>query len=194
MVEGDTPMEYVDALRDLKDIKSMKRVLKKHSERDYVLFVLGINTGLKLTEMLNLQVQDVMTEDEMRHYLYVVQKDGFPNKEVYLNEQVRKAIKHYVQNHGLGAEQYLFASTKTKLPVSRQQAYRIIHDAAIEVGIKGKVGPNSMRKTYGYHAYKKGVAISLLQKYFHHATRGETLKYIGIEKDEIIKTEIDVNL
>lgn len=82
---------------------------------------------------------------------------------------------------------------KQKL-ITRQQAYRIIHDAAVAVGIEGKIGTNSMRKTFGYHAYKRGVAISLLQKHFHHATPSETRKYLGITKDEIIQTEIDVNL
>jgi site-specific recombinase XerD len=88
----------------------------------------------------------------------------------------------------------LFQSTKTKKPITRQQAYRIIHDAAVAVGIQGKIGTNSMRKTFGFHAYKRGVAISLLQKHFHHATPSETFKYLGISKDENLRTEIDVNL
>ena len=111
-----------------------------------------------------------------------------------MNAQVKKAVLHFVKEKNLQREDYLFASVKTKQPISRQQAYRVIHDAAVEAGIKGKIGTNSMRKTFGYHAFKKGVAISLLQKYFHHATRYETLKYLGILKEEKIRTEIDVNL
>lgn len=188
-------MEYVEALRDIKEINAIKKVLKKHSERDYVLFVLGINTGLKITEMLSLKVEDVMNDNqEVKNFIHIPQKDGFPMKEVYVNEQVRKAIRHFVKEQELGNADYLFASVKTKLPISRQQAYRIVHDAAKEVRIAGKIGTNSMRKTFGFHAYKRGVAISLLQKFFHHSTRSETLKYIGVDKEEEIKTEIDVNL
>ncbi|WP_019241554.1 MULTISPECIES: tyrosine-type recombinase/integrase [Bacillus] len=187
-------MEYVEALRDIKDINAMKKTLKKHSERDYVLFVLGINTGLKLTEMLPLQIKDFLNEKgEFKTFLHLDFKEGI-NKEVYLNKQVRIAFQHFVKEKQLESEDYLFASNKTRLPISRQQAYRIIHDAAVQVGLKGKFGTNSMRKTFGFHAYKRGVAISLLQKYFHHSSRAETLKYIGISKDEILKTEIDVNL
>jgi hypothetical protein len=51
-----------------------------------------------------------------------------------------------------------------------------------------------MRKTFGFHAYKRGIAIALLQKHFHHATPSETLKYLGISKDEKFKIEIDVDL
>ena len=188
-------MEYVEALRDVKEINAIKKVLKKHSERDYVLFVLGINTGLKITEMLSLKVEDLMNDkQEVNSFIQIPQKDSLPMKEVYVNEQVRKAVRHFVKEQELANADYLFASAKTKLPISRQQAYRIVHDAAKEVGIAGKIGTNSMRKTFGFHAYKRGVAISLLQKFFHHSTRSETLKYIGIDKEEEIKTEIDVNL
>ncbi|WP_042347461.1 tyrosine-type recombinase/integrase [Bacillus massiliigorillae] len=188
-------MEYVDALRNTKDISNIKRYLKKHSERDYVLFVFGINTGLKITEMLPLQVKDVMdSQNEVKNFIEIPQKEGLLGKDVYVNKQVKIALRHYIKELMLNNDDYLFASIKTKQPISRQQAYRIIHDAAIEVGIQGKIGTNSMRKTFGYHAYKRGVAISLLQKYFHHSTRAETLKYLGISKDEVIKTEIDVNL
>ncbi len=188
-------MEFVEALRDVKDINAMKKVLKKHAERDYVLFILGINTGLKLTEMLELQVGNILNDKgECEQFLFIGKNESCNCKEVYVNAQVKKAVLHYVKENNLQREDYLFASAKTKLPISRQQAYRVIHDAAIEAGIKGKIGTNSMRKTFGYHAFKKGVAISLLQKYFHHATRSETLKYLGISKDETIRTEIDVNL
>lgn len=188
-------MEYVEALRDVKEINAIKKVLKRHSERDYVLFIVGINTGLKITEMLSLKVKDLLNDkQEAKRFLYIPQKEGSPPKEVHVNEQVSRAVRHFVKEQGMENDDFLFASVKTRLPISRQQAYRIVHDAAKEVGIEGKIGTNSMRKTFGYHAYKRGVAISLLQKFFHHDTKSETLKYIGINKDEIIKTEIDVNL
>ncbi|MGM9926527.1 MAG: tyrosine-type recombinase/integrase [Bacillus sp. (in: firmicutes)] len=188
-------MEYVEALKDMKDINEMKKVLKKHSERDYVLFVVGINTGLKLTEMLNLQVMDIQDDKgNMKKFLLIEAKEGCESKRVFINNQVKKAVRHFIKEKQLQSKDYLFSSIKTKQPISRQQAYRVIHDAAVEAGIEGKIGTNSMRKTFGYHAYKKGVAISLLQKFFHHTSRSETLKYLGIDKDEVILTEIDVNL
>lgn len=159
-------MEAVEALKDIKQINAMKRFLKKHSERDYVLFVFGINTGLKITELLNITVGDVLEKDGTI-------KSFILPREVYLNQKVKKALLHYIQDHHLNSEDYLFQSGKKGKPITRQQAYRIIHQAAEAVGIKGKIGTHSMRKTFGYHAYKRGVAISLLQKYFNHATPSE---------------------
>jgi site-specific recombinase XerD len=184
-------MEYVEALRDTKQINAIKKYLKKHSERDYLLFVFGINTGLKITEMLDIKVGDVLEESVKNFYCYSHHE---MMKEVYLNSKVKQAILHYVQSEQLMFDNYLFKSTKTDKPITRQQAYRIIHHAAEAIGIEGKIGTNSMRKTFGYHAYKRGIAISILQKHFNHSTPSETLKYLGISKEEKIRTEIDVNL
>jgi site-specific recombinase XerD len=185
-------MEYVEALRDIKQINAIKKYLKEHSERDYVLFVFGINTGLKITEMLEVKVGDVLENEKVKSFYRYFYHGAI--KEIYLNQKVKNAIHHYVQTNQLRDEDYLFKSGKTDKPITRQQAYRIIHQTAEAVGIKGKIGTNSMRKTFGYHAYKRGVAISLLQKQFNHSTPSETLKYLGISKDEKIRTEIDVNL
>jgi site-specific recombinase XerD len=193
MDKGDFFMEYVEALRDIKQINSIKKYLRKHSERDYLLFVFGINTGLKITEMLDIKVGDVLEkEDSVKNFYSYSHHETA--KEIYLNSKVKQAILHYVQNEHLNFENFLFKSSKTDKPITRQQAYRIIHQAAEAIGIEGKIGTNSMRKTFGYHAYKRGIAISILQKHFNHSTPSETLKYLGISKDEKIRTEIDVNL
>ena len=160
-------MEVVEALKDISQIEAMKKYLKEHSQRDYLLFVIGINTGLKITELLSMKFEEVLHEDGTVKEFY-----SLPVKR----------------------ENYVFQSNKTTNSISRQQAYRVIHSAAEAVGIVGKIGTNSMRKTFGYHAYKRGIAIALLQKHFHHATPSETLKYLGISKDEEFKTEIDVDL
>jgi site-specific recombinase XerD len=186
-------MEYVEALRDIKQINAIKKYLKKHSERDYLLFVFGINTGLKITEMLDIKVGDVLEKQDSVKNFYCYSHHEMM-KEVYLNSKVKQAILHYVQSEQLMFDNYLFKSTKTDKPITRQQAYRIIHHAAEAIGIEGKIGTNSMRKTFGYHAYKRGIAISILQKHFNHSTPSETLKYLGISKEEKIRTEIDVNL
>lgn len=188
-------MEYVEALRDVKQINSIKRYLKKQSDRDYVLFVFGINTGLKITEMLSIKVEDLMTEESaIKDYYSLVPKEGESTKDIFLNETVQKIVLQYIHSANLKSDDYLFLSKKTKLPITRQQAYRIISCAADHVGIKGKIGTNSLRKTFGFHAYKRGVAISLLQKHFNHSNPSETLKYLGISKSEDIKTQIDVRL
>jgi len=183
-------MEVVEALKDINQIEAMKKYLKEHSQRDYLLFVIGINTGLKITELLSIKFED----STVKEFYSLPVKDEKFKQDIYLNTKVKEALLEYVQSVDVRRENYVFQSNKTTNSITRQQAYRVIHNAAGAVGILGKIGTNSMRKTFGFHAYKRGIAIALLQKHFHHATPSETLKYLGISKDEKFKTEIDVDL
>lgn len=188
-------MDYVEAFRDIKQINEIKKYLKNHSERDFLFFVIGINTGLRINEILEMKVCDVVDEKgRLNQYFSLRAYDQHPEKQVYLNAKVKNALSHYLETSKLQKEDYLFISSKTKKPITRQQAHRIIHGAVDALGIEGKFGASSMRKTFGFHAYKQGVALSLIQKYYHHSTPSETLKYLGISKDEGIQTVIDVNL
>ncbi|WP_332835274.1 tyrosine-type recombinase/integrase [Bacillus sp. FJAT-44742] len=167
----------------------MKKIIKKKSSRDYLLFVMGINTGFRIGELLDLKVTDVMDEEgAFRLFL------DYENKQqpIYLNEQVRRALKLHFQQKTPISTDYLFQSSRGHAPITRQQAYRIINEAAKHVGVTEKVGTHTLRKTFGYHAYVKGIAISLIQKRFNQATPSDTLKYIGIDKTE--QQKIDVNL
>jgi integrase len=188
-------LETVDALRDLAQINSIKEHLKKHSYRDYLLFVVGINTGLKISELLLIQVKELFNrEGEIKDFYHYSEMESEGRKSVFLNKRVKEAVTTYLNQVNIEEQIYLFQSRKFKQPITRQQAYRIIHEAAVKVGIEGKIGTNSLAKTFGFHAFKQGVSIALLQKHFNHSTPAETLKFLGITKEDIITTQIDVNL
>ncbi|MFB4165783.1 tyrosine-type recombinase/integrase [Alteribacillus sp. JSM 102045] len=180
-------MEYVSTIKDVQKIYLMKKIMKKKSTRDYVLFVMGINTGLRIGQLLHLKVEDVV--DNQGNFRMFIAVD---NQSVYLNEQIRRALQHHFQTNTCLQHNYLFQSSRGENPITRQQAYRIINNATKKAGIKEKVGTHTLRKTFGYHAYVKGIAISFIQQRFHQSTPSETLKYIGIEKAE--RHKIDVNL
>jgi site-specific recombinase XerD len=186
-------MEFVEAFRNVQDINAIKGYLKKHSVRDYLLFISGINTGLKINELLEIKVGDIMNEDGTAK-MYYEQLDEGKTVCTYINANVQAALTEYLTQLPFDPGQYLFLSAKTKKPLTRQHVHRMIHQAVEALGIEGKYGAISMRKTFGYHAFKQGVSISLIQKHFRHATLAETVKYLGISKEENIKTIIDVNL
>ncbi|MDZ5474482.1 tyrosine-type recombinase/integrase [Bacillus sp. 31A1R] len=187
-------MEHVDAIYDKQSIQAMKQLLKKSSKRDYLLFVFGINTGLKISEILTIKIEDILNKDHKINAFYELHSEAKGTTFIYLNKNVQKAITSYLESTEYKMDDFLFKSSKTDKAITRQQAYRIISKAAETVGVVGNIGTQSMRKTFGYHAYKRGVAISLLQKLFNHASPSETLKYLGIDKKDKIKTEIDVDL
>ncbi|AXN39477.1 tyrosine-type recombinase/integrase [Peribacillus butanolivorans] len=187
-------MEYVEAFKDINQISKIKTYLRAHSSRDYLLFVLGINTGMKINEMLEITVSNVLDETGKIKEFYEQRMENEEVTQIYLNLKVRTALQEYLKGSKVIEGQFLFLSPKTKKPITRQQAHRIIHDAVEGAGLTGKFGASSMRKTFGYHAYKQGVSLSLIQKHYHHSSPSETLKYIGISKEKKFKTIIDVNL
>ena len=68
--------------------------------------------------------------------------------------------------------------------IGRVAVYQILQDAAKYVGLN-HIGTHSMRKTFGYHHYKKNSNVAILQKIFNHSTPDITLGYIGYSQDEL---------
>ncbi|KAB2331116.1 tyrosine-type recombinase/integrase [Cytobacillus depressus] len=187
-------MEYVDPIKDIEKINAMKENLKKQSWRDFLLFVLGINTGIRVHDLLTLKVEDIWDGAEIKEFLHIYDEKKVKHHSHYINSRVKEALQSYLSTFDFKNEDYLFKSKKNNLPITRQQAYRIINQAAKDVGINGKIGMHTLRKTFGYHAYQKGIAISILMSIYNHQTHAETLRYIGIDKDEEKYIKVDVNL
>lgn len=172
-------MNVVQPIRALETIERMKNELLKNGTRDYLLFVFGINTGLRIGDILALQVKDVRNQT---HLVLREEKTG-KLKRHFLNEQLKQDIDNYIQ--GMDDEEYLFQSRKGEnQPISRVQAYRILKGAADKVGIEN-IGTHTLRKTYGYHQYKRNRDIVKLQHLFNHSSPSETLRYIGIQQDDL---------
>jgi integrase len=187
-------MEFVEPIRDKKQLENMKRYLKEHSLRDWVLFVLGINSGLRIGDLLKLTVEDVKGKDRI---ILREEKTG-KAKDFPLSENCKRAVCEYLKVSGITGG-VLFPSrkksgSKETGAISRQQAYDSINSAARAVGIKDAIGTHTLRKTFGYHAYKAGHDITHIQKLLNHSAPSVTLRYIGITKDELDKVYINLNL
>lgn len=169
-------MQTVEPIRDKLLIQAMKDELKRESDRNCFLFVMGINTGLRISDLLPLQVRDV------RGQTHIVLKEKKTNKtkRFLINFELRQLIDHYTAL--MTDEDYLFSSYKTGLPIQRVQAYKVLNKAAKRVGISN-FGTHSMRKTFGFWHYTINKNVALLQDIFNHASPDVTLRYIGINQD-----------
>jgi integrase len=194
LVAGGNLVEYVDPIKDIKSINKIKEILKQQSQRDLLLFVLGINTGIRVSDLLSLKISDVWDGKEIKEFIYLNDLNSDENKAFYLNNSVKKELKKYFTQHDFSECDYLFKSKKNNQPITRQQAYRIINNAAKEAGIPGKIGTHTLRKTFGYHAYRKGIAISIIMTIYNHHSSAETLRYLGIERGGKQLIKVDVNL
>lgn len=189
-------MNEVGAIKDKKQIDKVKAILRKNSFRDYLLFVMGINTGLRVSDLLNLSFKDVLDETgAVSDSIKVKEKKTGKTKTFFVNETVKKALQEYIKDVGVTPTGYLFASRKgDNQPISRVQAYRIINDACGLAKIKGSIGTHTLRKTFGYWAYKQGIDITLLMKIFNHSAPSITLRYIGITQEDINNVYVNLNL
>ncbi|MBN8234720.1 tyrosine-type recombinase/integrase [Halobacillus kuroshimensis] len=173
-------MNTAEPIKDLKIVNEVMDVYEKGSKQ-YLLLAYALNTGLRISDILKANVQDslkgIWKERE--------QKTG-KEKIIQLNAKLQLLIRDYVEANNLQENDYLFYSNKDRSkPISRVQAHRIVAKAGDMVGVT--LSCHSLRKTFGYIAYKKDVDLSLLQYIFNHSSQSVTLRYIGITQDEANK-------
>lgn len=171
-------MNFVEPIRDKEKIEELKVLLKKQSARNGFLLNFGINTGLRISDILPLKVADVRGKS---HILITEKKTG-KRKRFKINQALRDAIKSYTQ--GMDNNDYLFASSKRPQPITRVRAYQILNGAARKIGLS-EIGTHSLRKSFGYHFYQRTRDIATLQMIFNHSHPSITLRYIGITQDLI---------
>lgn len=177
-------MKFVEPIRDVEKIEEMRMYLKEKSERDHLLFVFGLYSALRISDILPLQKKNIMGKR-----LILTEKKTTNTKEVLISPKLRRELRPYVAD--LSDDDYLFKSRKGKnRPISRTTAYRILRGAAEACGVE-RIGTHSMRKTFGYHFYKRTKNVALLQELYGHSSEAITLRYIGINQDILDKAIYD---
>ncbi|MFA6282357.1 MAG: site-specific integrase [Candidatus Omnitrophota bacterium] len=187
-------MEIVHPIRNKKHIEAIKQLLMPGT-RDYLMFVLGINSALRISDLLNLKVGDVATDKGPLANISVREKKTGKPKQFPVNNSSSKAIKLYLEKEKPQLTDYLFKSRKGEnRPISRVQAWSILSNIAACIGIEENIGTHTLRKTFGYHTFKSGVGIETIQKILNHDSPADTLKYIGITQDDINSVYMNLNL
>jgi len=184
----------VEPIRDKKKIEEMKTYLKSKSLRDYTLFTLGINSGLRISDLLKLNVSDILDENgKVRDRIDVREKKTGKAKTFPFNTNAYNALAEYVASID-NTQITLFASQKGCSAITRQHAWVILNDAAKHVGIKDKIGTHTLRKSFGFALYEAGVDITRIQGLLNHSSPKETLRYIGITQTENDEIYLNLNL
>lgn len=177
----------VQPLRTNEEIQEMKLAIKRGNkgtpkrkelaDRDVLVFLIGINTGLRVNDIVRLRVEDVKGKD------FFVIKEGKTEKPRRVNiSTIRKEVDEYTKDKN--SDDYLFQSQKGNSHITTTQVYRILDAAANWLG-RDDIGTHTMRKTFGYHYYKATKDVAMLQEIFNHHAPSITKRYIGIRQDEI---------
>ncbi len=182
-------MEFVQPIRDRKQIDAMKKILYATNKRDYCLFVVGINSGLRISDLLALSIGDVVNGKKIKDRIEIREQKTNKTKDFPLGEVSKKAIREYLIDRFERLDQArpdepLFMSKKGG-PIQRGQAWKVLNQATDAIGMKERIGTHTLRKTFAYHAYTAGVDVTRIQKLLNHSSPSVTLAYIGITQEEL---------
>lgn len=181
----------MSATKPIKNQENIQRLkdyfLGQKRYRDYTLVTFGLNTALRISDLLSLRWKDVYQFDTHCFYTYVnvkEQKTGKMNQ-IYLNASVIQALSLLLEhNQDISENTYIFKSRKGTKPISRIQAYRIIHAAGNALGFETEVSCHSLRKTFGYQAWKQGAEPALIMNIYNHSSYQITKRYLCIDQDD----------
>lgn len=177
----------VEPLRREKDIKAIIQLLSGHP-RDHLLFVMGINNGIRVGDLLNIKVGDVRYLKSGQVHQITESKTKKKNV-VVINKSVRKALDTYFSNstNQIENHHYLFRSRKGEnFPLSVQAVHGLVKKWTQTINLKGNYGTHTLRKTWGYQQRTKyGVGFDVIAKRFNHSDPKTTMTYLGIEDKEV---------
>ncbi len=180
-------MAATEPIRDKKQFRALTDYfLKKGQFRNYTMIIMGAYTTLRISDLLRLKWPDVYNEElqAFRTHVTVTEKKTGKVKTIALNRQILGALrKCYPHRKG----EFIFASNRKKdKAISRVQAWRIIHAAVVAIGMAGKIGCHSLRKTWGYHAWTSGaVSPVVIMDIYNHSDYKVTKRYLGITQDDL---------
>ncbi len=190
-------MIAVEPIRDKRKLNDMKIYLKGKNLRDYTLLIVGINVALRISDLLALTWGDLLNVNQ-KSFKSINLREGKTKKKrkIELNKASQKALSELLETlDGYQLNNYIFKSRESiNKPITRQQALNVLKQAAKAVGIKDNIGTHTLRKTWGYHAWKQGFSPALIMETLNHSNLNMTKRYLGIRQDDINALYENLNL
>lgn len=208
----ETAKEHTsEPIKSIDDINRISKYLIENKRyRDNMLFIVGINFGLRISDLLQLRFIQLINED-------LAFKTTFPilekktrntrkvqrNRYISINDAVMDAVVLYLQNNKCKLDDYIFRSESNRgsnqnKPMSRMTADRILKEIGDSLHLENKMATHTLRKTFAYHqmvmSNNDPRKLLLLQKMFGHSSAAQTLDYIGITGEEIEDAYMKLNL
>ena len=179
-------MNRVEPIKDADKLRWIQEDLASrtdpHGERMFLMFALGIHTGLRISDLVRLRVENVTGDS-----ICTIEKKTRKETRLPLNATIRAIIQD--RTRGLDEKALLFPSKcgdgdGNQKAITTRTAYNDMDIIRHRYGLTGKVGCHTLRKTFGYWHYKKNHDLELLRQWFNHASQSVTLRYIGMDDEE----------
>jgi len=187
-------MATTQPIRDKQQVRDLAEYyLEKGQLRNHVLILLGLYTALRISDLLRLTWDDVydFKNDRVRTRIDIVEKKTHKAKSISLNIAVVNALVMFADRSAQKGS-VLIENPQTRKAISRIQAYRLIRSASDALRFQCSISCHSLRKTFGYHAWKSGVSPVVIMEIYNHNTLAVTQRYLGVTQDD--KDAVYMNL
>lgn len=192
-------MSKSQPIKNLEKIEQLKQYyLNRGDIRDYALITLGLNTGLRIGDLLKLKWKDVydFKKNRFKKHINLIEQKTQKQNFIALNKSAitcLKVLKNSLEN--IDSEHYIIKSSQdVNKPIDRTQAFRIIKQGAKSIGIEENISCHSMRKTFGYWSWKNGVPPVIIMNIFNHSSIEITKLYLSIDQDDKDDVFMNINL
>ena len=196
-------------IRKQSEIDKLSSYFWNKNLRDYALFIFGIHTGRRISDLMSLNVRDVAYIDKKSRFciserLKIHEKKTGKFADLVIHPSARRALSKYLRQRrkkavSMGAilNEPLFKSQRARRDgqyrITRRHALRILSNAAKTCGLEYKIGTHSLRKTFGYMLYMNNTSIEIIQRLLNHSSPAVTLAYIGITQDDMDEAILSLN-
>ena len=191
-------MPATEPIRSKTDLQNLARYyLIRGQYRNHAMVVLDAQTALRISDLLSLRWNDVYDSRSGKFKKRFTLREGKTKKTrtITLHPKAIEALQ-LLYSHRREDSPFIFASNRRDgRPISRIQAWRVIHEAAERLHITGTIAPHSLRKTFGYHAVMdEDMPAAVLMEIYNHSSFEVTKRYLGLRQEEMDSAYLSVSL
>lgn len=155
--------------------------------RNNMMFMVGINTGLRISDILSLRIEDVLDGDKVRDYIIIYEQKTKKYHKVFMNDVAKKSIMDYLgHSPTYDTNSFLFRSKKGEM-LDTRSAHKILKSMSRDLSLPYNVGTHTLRKTFAYWTIKMhsndGDILTSLQSMLNHSDQRVTFRYANIDQD-----------
>ena len=187
-------MKFVSPIKSVAKINAIKNLLRwEGNVRDLLLFQLGITSGLRASDILRVKISDLYAEGgTIREYFEIKEKKTSKNNRITITPKTKAVLGEYAERYPeilKKPENYAFFKKKTyplgSSSIGRKTYWLLMNRVAKDVGLEGRFGSHSPRKTLGYSLRMNGVPLEIIQHKLNHSSLAITQRYLWITMEEV---------
>jgi integrase len=191
-------MNQVEAVKNKKQRDQVEAHLQQAGRIYYDIWKLGLNTALRISDLLALTMADVKRLDAKSPVLDLKEIKTGKSRRIVINKTafqiMQKRLADYPKAKYLFQSEAVNIDRRRKQPISRRSAARVFEKIGQRVAPKVQLSTHSMRKTRGYAMFDAGKSIESICKVLNHSTPAVTMRYIGIDQHDIDQSYVDFEL